>query len=123
MSDDNAHGDLKFMLGLFIGGIIGAVVIFFLGTKEGKKTSKLLEEKGRDLVDDIEDKVTDLGEKGKDIKEKVIEQIEEKKEEVSETATEKLDSALADIEKIQEQGIKTTADLRKRIFRNTPKKR
>jgi gas vesicle protein len=123
MSENNSHSDLKFLLGLFIGGIVGAVIIFFLGTKEGKKTSQLLEEKGRDLVDDIEDKVAGLEEKGKDIKEKVIEQIEEKKEEVSETATEKLDSALADIEKIQEQGIKTTADLRKRIFRNVPKKR
>ena len=123
MSEDNSHGDLKFLLGLFIGGIIGAVIIFFLGTKEGKKTTKILEEKSKDIVDDIEEKVMDLEEKGEEIKEKVFEQIEEKKEVVTQDATEKLDSALAHIEKIQEEGIQTTAELRKRLFRNIPKKR
>jgi gas vesicle protein len=130
MSDDNSHADLKFLLGLFIGGIIGAVIIFFLGTKEGKKTGKMLEEKGKDLLSDLEEKVTDLEEKGEDLlsqgeeeAQKVIQQVEEKKEQVTIDATEKIDSALAHIEKMQEQGAQTTAELRKRLFKNTPKKR
>ena len=86
MSDDHSRGDLKFFFGLFLGGVIGALVIFFLGTKEGKKAGKMLEEKGKDALDDIKSRVGDLESKGKEllekgneIKEQVVETIEEKK--------------------------------------------
>jgi len=98
---EHHHGDFRFFLGFFIGGLIGAVVIFLLGTKEGKKTGKVLEEKGKDLLDNLHDK----------------------KEELTESAGDKLDEALAHIEKMQEQGRETTAELRKRLFKNLPKKR
>lgn len=130
MSEDNSHGDIKFLFGLFIGGIVGAFIIFFLGTKEGKKTSKFLEEKGKDLVDDIGDKVSQLEEKseelveqGEVIKENVVAEVEEKKEELTQATSEKLDTALAHIEKIQTESAQTTAELRKRLFKNIPKKR
>jgi gas vesicle protein len=130
MSEENSHSDIKFLLGLFIGGIIGAVIIFFLGTKEGKKTGKLLEEKGKDIVDDISEKVSELEEKGKElieqtevIKENVVAEVEEKKEELTQATSEKLDTALAHIEKIQTESAQTTAELRKRLFKNIPKKR
>ncbi len=125
------HGtDLKFIAGFFIGGLVGALTIFFLGTKEGKKAGKLLRQKGEDVVDELEDKVEELERKGKDlvkqgeeIKEQVIEKLEDKKEELTETATKKLDSALAHIEELQEHGRDTTASIRKRLFNNLPKRR
>jgi len=130
MSDDRPSVDLKFLLGLFIGGLVGALVIFFMGTKEGRKTKKFLEEKGEDTLDTIHDRIDELEKKGKEIveqgeeiKEQVIEQLEEKKEELSDRATEKLDTALAHVEKIQEQGLSSTSDLRKRIFKNVPAKK
>jgi gas vesicle protein len=58
-SEQHSHptGDFRFLLGFFIGGLIGAVIIFLLGTKEGKKTGRFLEEKGRDLLDDLQDQI------------------------------------------------------------------
>lgn len=129
MSEDNHGVDFRFLLGLFIGGLVGAFVIFFLGTKEGKKAKKLLIDRGEDALDDLHERIDDLEKKGMDIveqgqeiKEQVIEQLEEKKEELTERATEKLDNALAQVEKIQEQGLASTSDLRKRIFKNVPKR-
>ncbi|KKW09906.1 MAG: hypothetical protein UY49_C0036G0008 [Microgenomates group bacterium GW2011_GWC1_49_7] len=60
------HGtDFKFMVGFFIGGLVGALVIFFLGTKEGKKAGRFLRQKGEDVIDELEDKVEELEKKGK----------------------------------------------------------
>ena len=110
--NEHHHGDFRFFLGFFIGGLIGAVTIFLLGTKEGKKTGRYLEEKGKDLLDDLHDR-----------KEEVVDRLMDKKEELTETATEKLDDALAHIEKMQEQGRDTTAELRKKLFKNLPRRR
>lgn len=130
MSEEQHHGpDGRFILGLFLGGLLGALIIFFLGTKEGKRAGKLLEQKGEDLIDELQDKVADLEEKGKElvkkgeaVKDEVLETLEEKKEELTEDATARLDSALAHIEALQERGRETTASLRKRLFKNLPKK-
>src|SRR5258706_16129718 len=130
MNDEHHHGtDIKFLAGLFIGGLVGAAAIFFLGTKEGKKAGKFLKQKSQDVADELEDQVEQLEQKGKDlvkqgeeIKEQVIEKLEDKSEELTETATKKLDSALAHIEELQEHGRETTASIRKRLFKNIPKK-
>ncbi len=126
---DSAHHDTKFWIGFFVGGLLGAVILFFMGTKEGKKTGKLIEQKSQDFLDDFEERLKDLEEKGKDLarrgealKEEAIVQLEDKKEEVSQEAVQKLDSALAHIEALQEHGRETTADLRKKLFKNIPKK-
>ncbi len=130
MSEDHGKSDAKFIVGLFIGGIIGALIIFFLGTKEGKKAGKLLEEKGKEALNDLHGKVEELQEKGKElvkqgeqIKEKIVENFEQSKEELTEATTEKLESALTKIEELQQQSITTTAEIRKRFFKNIPKKR
>lgn len=127
MSDNNQDG--KFLFGFFLGGLIGALVLFFLGTKEGKKTGRMLESKGKDLFEDLEEKLDELQEKGKELvkqgevmKEKVMDTFEGKKDEVTEAAAEKIDLALAHIEKMQQQGAETTATLRKQ-FKNLPKKK
>lgn len=128
MNDDHTRGG-KFWIGFFIGGILGAVVLFFLGTREGKKTGKSIELKGKDILDELMDRLSDLETKGKnlakqgeEIKDEVIERIQDKKEELTDGATEKLDNALAQIEELQEKSRETTADLRKRLFKNLPKK-
>ena len=129
MSDEHHGTDMKFLAGFFIGGLIGALTIFFLGTKEGKKAKVLLEKKGKDVLNDLEGEIEVLEQKGKElakhgeeVKEQVIEKLEDKTEELSESATKKLDSALAHIEEIQEHGRETTASIRKRLFKNLPKK-
>ena len=101
MSENNR--DVKFWVGFFIGGFIGAVVLFFLGTKEGKK-------RGKDILDEFADKLESFERKGEEIK-----------GEIAETATEKIDSALAHIEALQERGREPTA-ARRRRFKNVPKK-
>jgi len=129
MSDEHHGTDIKFLAGFFIGGLLGAATIFLLGTKEGKKYKKILENKGKDVIDDLEDEIEVLEQKGKElarhgevVKEQVMEKLEDKSEELSESATKKLDSALAHIEEIQEHGRETTASIRKRLFKNLPKK-
>jgi gas vesicle protein len=129
MSDERHGTDVKFLAGFFIGGLVGALVIFFLGTKEGKKAKDILQKKGKDVFTDLENEIEVLEQKGKElakhgevVKEQVIEQLEDKSEELSESTTQKLDSALAHIEEIQEHGRATTASIRKRLFKNLPKK-
>jgi gas vesicle protein len=129
MSEEHHGTDIKFLAGFFIGGLIGALTIFFLGTKEGKKAKLLLEKKGKDVLENLEDEIEVLEQKGKElakhgeeVKEQVIEKLEDTTEELSESATKKLDSALAHIEEIQEHGRETTASIRKRLFKNLPKK-
>jgi len=127
MSDERPDG--RFLLGFFIGGLIGAVIIFFLGTKEGKKAGKLIEKKGRETFDDIEERIGDLEEKGKDliekgeaIKDQVIERIEDKTEDVSKEVTQRLDKALEKLEDVQKNSLQTTTKIRKH-FVNLPKKK
>lgn len=126
---DSHHSDSKFWIGLFAGGIIGAMIVAVLGTKEGKKAAKMLEDKGKDALDVIQDQLATLEEKGKEIvreskalEEHVIDKIENKKGELIEQTAEKLDDALAHIEQIQERGRETTANIRQRLFKNLPKK-
>lgn len=124
MSDERHDG--KFLFGFFLGGLIGALIIFFLGTKEGKKAKKFLEKEGKDVIDDLEDRLDELQEKGKDlvkqgeaIKEQVMDTIEDKKEEITDSAVERIGSALERIEEIQQKGVETTATIRKK-FKNLP---
>lgn len=128
MSEDR-HNNSSFWSGFFIGGLIGSVIIFFLGTKEGKRTGKILKEKGADVIDDVQDRLDNLEEKGKELvqqgeafRDSVLKKIEERKEKLGENVTDNLDKALSNIEHIQKQGLSTTANIRKRIFKNIPKR-
>ncbi len=115
MTSDNHH-DKRFWFGFFLGGLLGALLLFFMGTKEGKK-------KREDLLDALEEKIDEIEKRGKRLKEDVVEEIKEKKEDVTEAAVEKLDTALAHIEKLQEASAETTRQLRHRFFKNLPKRR
>ncbi len=106
------HGEVngKFIAGFFLGGLLGAILLFFLGTKEGKKTRKIMEQKGRDLAV-----------RGEEIKDQIVEKLDEKKEDIVDQVVEKFDEALSEIEVLQEKSMKTTTNLR-RMFKNLPKK-
>ncbi len=128
MSEEH-HANGKFMAGFFLGGLIGAILLFFMGTKEGKKAGKVLERKGQDILEDLESKLEDLEQKGRqvikqgqEVKQDVLDTLAEKKDDMTDMATERLDDALAKIEDLQEKSRETTASIRK-MFKNTPKKR
>ncbi|MDP1722827.1 MAG: YtxH domain-containing protein [Candidatus Gottesmanbacteria bacterium] len=127
---DKSNHDNRFWFGFFIGGLLGALLLFFMGTKEGKKTGKVLEEKGKDLLEELQEKLEEMERRGKElvkqgeeIKEQVVDEIKEKKEDLTDAAAEKLDTALAQIEKLQEQSVETTKHIRQRFFKNTPKRK
>ncbi len=127
MSDETKK-DGRFTLGFFLGGLLGAITMMVVGTKEGKKVQKDLKEKGNDIFNDLTGKLEELQEKGEDlieagenIKEAVETQLEEKKDVLSKEATKKIDSTLSHIEALQERGRHTTASIRKK-FKNLPKK-
>ena len=120
--------DFKFWVGLFIGGLIGALTVFFVGTKEGKKAGKYLGQKGKEVLGDIEDQIDDLRESGEELIEKgealkheLVKEFEHKKNAVSKGVTREVGRALTNLEEVQKTGLKQTAQL-KRHFTNLPKK-
>lgn len=90
--NENGHRDGKFWAGFFLGGLLGAVTLFFLGTKDGKKAKKILQDK-----------------------------IEETAENITEKAVDKVDDTLSEIEDLTQKSLHTTEKLRK-MFKNLPKK-
>lgn len=145
------HHDNSFWIGLFLGGILGALLILFLGTEKGKRLAKKLQEDGLDFwdeakesfaekkaeldkqvtmrVEEIKDKGEDLLEEGRELldegktlEEALAQKVIEKKKEVAQEVVAQADVALEHIEKLQERGRQTTQELRHRLFKNIPKK-
>lgn len=129
MSEEHRQ-DPRFWFGFFLGGLLGAIVLFFVGTKEGQKTGKKIRETGEDFVDDLQGRLEDLKQKGRELaeesetlKEELAVKIGQEKEKLTEDVTKKLDDVLTHIEAIQERGRRTTASIRKGLFKNTPPKK
>ncbi len=145
------HDNNQFWIGLFLGGIVGAFMIVLMGTEKGKKLAQKLQEEGFDLWEDTKDSVgekleavqervadeaevmrtkgaeliqkgREMLESGKEIQEELLAKAQDLKEEVTTQVETRADQALAHIEELQERGRQTTADLRKRLFKNIPKK-
>ena len=121
-------GEGKFFFGLFLGGLVGAIMVFFLGTPEGKKAGKALKKKGEALLSDLEVKVEEFQSKGKDLiahgeelKDDLKVRLMDKKEELTNEAVTRIDKTLENIETLQQKGLETTENLRKQ-FKNPPKK-
>lgn len=146
MQDQHPHKqDSSFLIGLFLGGIIGAGLIVLLGTEKGKRLVQKLRHDGLDFLDDTKEKiqeqvserVEDLQEKAQALAEKgeellaqgkalergLMETVVEAQADMSEQAAEKVDETLSHIEKLQERGRESTAQLRKRLFKNIPQKK
>ena len=108
MSDDR-RTDGKFLFG-FLSADLSAHSLFSFGYQRRKKTGKLLKDKGEELIDDVQEKISELEKKGRNLSRG------------GRHCCGKTREALAHIEALQEHGRQTTANLRKRIFKNLPKK-
>ena len=100
-----------FWVGIFIGGLLAAILLFLMTTKEGKKLAEKLMERIEDVVDDLENNLDEVKDKAVEIKETM-----------SEKGLEKLDTALTKLEEVQEQAQETTRNLRHRFFVKNGKK-
>lgn len=127
MSDEQkAPG--QFWFGFFAGGILGAFLIFILGTKEGKKLAKKLEEKAELVEEDLEQKIGKLEKKGQELlseaeamKDKVTTVIEDKKQSTSDELIKKMDETFSRIENIQKKGVALTEEVHKKFFKKDGK--
>ncbi len=132
--------DHSFWIGIFLGGLLGAIIIVLLGTEKGKKLAHKLQTDGLDFLDDkiepykenlseIQQKGRELIEKGqelvtegRDLEEKVIETAAVAKDQFMSQAAVHADETLAHIERLQEQGREATAQMRRRLFKNIPRR-
>lgn len=118
----------NFWLGFFLGGLVGAFVLFLMGTKEGKKLLARFIEEAESYEEDLEEKVSNLQKKGEallqeaqEVKNHVIENVEEGKKNISEMLISRLDQALTKIEDVQKQGATITEELHHRYFKKNGK--
>lgn len=126
--NDNSHKSGNFWLGFFLGGLIGAFIIFVLGTKEGKKISQFLEDEEKDVRNKIDDKIHTLKTKGEqyleeagDLQKKVKQEVVADAKTVSQTIVDKLDDSLGQLQEVQKKGAELTAEVRNRFFKKNGK--
>lgn len=130
------HYNLNFLIGLVLGGLLGGVTIFVLGTKEGKKFAEKLIEKAELYEEELEKKLTLFETKGEKIitdlsasQNPVIKELKEVKKNSSsgklilpKNITSDIGQTLTNLEKIQRKGVFLTASVRKRFFKKDGKK-
>lgn len=97
-----------FLSGLVLGGLLGAGLVFFLGTQEGEKIKKDVGRARRRAVDLIDEILDELGEE----KEKVEEKVEEVRKELKEPDL---------VKDTQERG-RRAAEAARRFFHRAGKK-
>lgn len=126
MAGDSKKG--SFWVGLFIGGFLGAIGIFLLATKEGKKVSKNLQKRIDELLEQIDKKITELesekkqlGKNASMIQTQVKKRIEDKRDEVVKETLGKVDKTLTHLEDLQTKGREMTKNLHQKFFKNIPK--
>lgn len=69
-----------FLLGLVIGGLIGAAAAFLLDKEDSEKVKKIIQKKGKILLDSLED-----------FSEDTVSDVKEKVQEIPETVSAKVD--------------------------------
>ncbi len=84
MSDEHyhSHNDNNFLLGVLLGGLIGAGITFLFTTKKGEEIREKIKTQAPDFFDQLEEIEEAIEEKG--------EQLQEKAEEVKEMIKEEL---------------------------------
>lgn len=85
---ENSHNGNGFLIGLVVGGLLGAAAAYILGTEDKDELKKKLKEKGKILLDNLEDMESAIGKKTEGLREKVADQVEiveEKVKEIPET--------------------------------------
>lgn len=126
MSDRDNH---DFLIGLTLGTLIGAGVVYLFGTKDGERTRLSWYKKGEDTLKNLDGVLDSLEEKGEAVKKgaekitaKIANQTKNFKKEVAADTVESLDETLASIEDLQEKGRQATSNLRKKYFLRHGKK-
>ncbi len=127
--NDNSHKGGNFWLGFFLGGLIGAFIIFILGTKDGKKIYGLLEDEEDKFKNKIDDKIQTLKTKGEEylketdnLQKKVKQEVITDAKTVSQTIVDKLDDSLGQLQEVQKKGVELTEAVRSRFFKKNGKK-
>jgi gas vesicle protein len=124
MTDRERRGS-GFSSGFFLGGLIGAALVFLFTTEEGKKIKDLLAKKGKEVIDDLPEIIKDLEKKGEEFAQKTEEvkrKLEKRAKELSSETKKKIESSLSHIEETQERGRQAAAIVRKRFFTKKGKK-
>lgn len=126
---NNERKSNNFWVGFFLGGLVGAFIIFFMGTKKGKELTEELLERAQEYEEELEEKVAKLQQKGEEflkeaqnMKEKVIKEVESGKKTVTENLADKMDVALSKVEDIQKKGVELTSEVRHHYFKRNGKK-
>ena len=81
MQDSSSHHDGKFFNGFLIGLILGAAIVFLLGTKRGKKILKTISEEGLENLSSALERLEDEEMEDQDFVEDVPEPVKVEKEE------------------------------------------
>lgn len=89
------HHGSNFLLGLIIGGALGALAVALTSTKEGKKLVTKARKQGERLLEDVEEEIVDkkeeVLEKLDEIKDEVDDKVEEIKDNVSQAVKKEVD--------------------------------
>lgn len=64
MSSSHSDGDGGFYKGLVFGALIGVGLVWFLGTKEGKKIKKQLSERSEEFIEKAKESIDEALEEG-----------------------------------------------------------
>ena len=128
LMNDNSHKSGNFWLGFFLGGLIGAFIIFVMGSKEGKKISQFLEDEEKDVRNKIDDKIHTLKtrsekylEEAGNLQKKIKQEVAAGTQTVSQTLVERLDDSLGQLQEVQKKGVELTAEVRNRFFKKNGK--
>ena len=111
----NADGFFK---GFLLGALIGAGVVYFSATEEGKKNKEKIKKKGLEILKDLDKIADDLEDKGTNWVKKVEDfshQAKDKAELYSDKTKEKIAQSLDNIGIIQQRG-RQLADEARRYF-------
>ena len=124
--NENKSGN--FWLGFFLGGLIGAFILYLLGTKEGRKKLEKIIEQAETYEEELEEKVANLQRHGEiafneveEKKEKVKKGIDGNKNTIKDNFTNRMDQALNRFENLQKKGIAFTKEAQRKFFRKNGK--
>lgn len=127
---NNEKTDSRFVIGLILGGIVGAILLYFYSSRDGKKSMGGLKNHGQSILAELQKMLERVEHKGKEMVEEstrltdhVAETMTEAKSTLATEASKKIETALAELESLQEQGLATTTTLRKKLFKNIPRRR
>lgn len=106
MSEESADNHSGFWTGIIIGGLVGAGIAYFLNKDENGETRKLLQKKGRLILDSLGGYGRDIADKKEEVEKAVIattEDLQKQAKEAAEEAGKKIDDLKEQAEKVIEK--------------------